>query len=43
MSVKAAQNIIDYFNGKIPEGLVNKEVLKSMDAYQDLFIQKSIA
>jgi len=28
MSYKAAQNIIDYFNGKIPEGLVNTEVLK---------------
>jgi glyoxylate reductase len=28
MSYKAAQNIIDYFNGKIPEGLVNSEVLK---------------
>ncbi len=28
MSVKAAQNIIDYYEGKIPEGLVNKDVLK---------------
>jgi glyoxylate reductase len=28
MSVKAAQNIIDYFEGKIPSGLVNKDVIK---------------
>jgi len=27
MSVKAAQNIIDFFEGRIPEGLVNKDVL----------------
>jgi glyoxylate reductase len=27
MSVKAAQNIIDYFEGRVPEGLVNKDVL----------------
>jgi glyoxylate reductase len=27
MSFKAAQNIIDFFNGKTPEGLVNTEVL----------------
>jgi len=27
MSYKAAQNIIDYFDGKVPEGLVNKDVL----------------
>jgi glyoxylate reductase len=29
MSRKAAQNIIDYFDGKVPEGLVNKEVLNN--------------
>jgi glyoxylate reductase len=29
MSYKAAQNIIDFFDGKIPDGLVNKEVLKT--------------
>ncbi len=28
MSVKAAQNIIDYFEGRIPSGLVNKDVIK---------------
>jgi len=28
MSVKAAQNIIDYFDGRVPEGLVNREVLE---------------
>jgi len=28
MSHKAAQNIIDFFDGKIPEGLVNKELIK---------------
>ena len=28
MSYKAAQNIIDFFNGKEPEGLVNRDVLK---------------
>ncbi|MFA7359917.1 MAG: D-glycerate dehydrogenase [Candidatus Kapaibacterium sp.] len=28
MSVKAAQNIIDFFEGRIPEGLVNKDVLR---------------
>ena len=27
MSVKAANNIIDFFEGRIPEGLVNKEIL----------------
>lgn len=27
MSFKAAQNIIDFFNGKVPEGLVNRDVL----------------
>lgn len=27
MSVKAAQNIIDFFEGRIPDGLVNKDVL----------------
>jgi glyoxylate reductase len=29
MSFKAAQNILDFFNRKIPEGLVNKDVLKT--------------
>jgi glyoxylate reductase len=28
MSYKAAQNIIDFFNGREPEGLVNRDVLK---------------
>ncbi|MCX6160604.1 MAG: D-glycerate dehydrogenase [Ignavibacteriae bacterium] len=28
MSVKAAQNIIDYYEGRIPEGLVNRDVIK---------------
>lgn len=28
MSVKAAQNIIDYFEGRVPGGIVNKEVIK---------------
>ncbi|KAA0207916.1 D-glycerate dehydrogenase [Ignavibacteria bacterium CHB1] len=28
MSIKAAQNIIDFVEGRIPEGLVNREVLK---------------
>jgi glyoxylate reductase len=41
MSVKAAQNIIDFFMGKIPEGLVNKEVLTRLNTYQDFNAQKS--
>lgn len=28
MSIKAAQNVIDFVDGRVPEGLVNKEVLK---------------
>jgi glyoxylate reductase len=28
MSVKAAQNIIDFFEGRVPNGLVNKDVIK---------------
>jgi glyoxylate reductase len=43
MSFKAAQNIIDFFCGKIPEGLVNRDVLKNINTLQDIFVQKSIA
>jgi glyoxylate reductase len=28
MSVKAAQNIIDYYEGRVPNGLVNRDVIK---------------
>lgn len=43
MSVKAAQNIIDYFDGIIPEGLVNKEVLQGNSLFNEFVSQKHIA
>ncbi|MBN1632988.1 MAG: D-glycerate dehydrogenase [Ignavibacteria bacterium] len=38
MSAKAAKNIIDVFDGRIPEGLVNKEILSDFNVKSKLLL-----